>query len=293
MNNSAANLSIIIANFNSGEYLLRCLESLKKSKDEVSIDVFVVDNASSDESLKNVKNKFPEINYIENKENLGFGKANNIALKKVNTPYVLFLNPDTQVDRGTIPFLIKFMEEDKKIGAVTCKVVLEDGSLDWASHRAFPNPLVALSYALNIDRFYHKTSEDLTKVHEVDVISGAFFLTRKSILDKIGGFDEDYFMYGEDIDLCFRIKKAGYKIMFVPSVKIIHHKGISSGLKEHSQNKTTADIETRKRALDNFYQTKKIFYKKHYQKKYPSFVGWLVNFGIDLMWSRAKRKMVV
>lgn len=291
MNNLAANLSIIIVNFNSGKYLLKCLDSLENS--EIKKEVYVVDNASQDNSISLAEKKYHNIHFIENKENLGFGKANNTALKEINTPYVLFLNPDCEVLPGALKVMVDFMDNHPEVGAASCKVEKEDGSLDLASHRGFPTPFASLLYFLGDDSLYHLTSRNMKEVHEVDGISGAFFLTRKSTLEKVGNFDEEYFLYGEDLDLSYRIKKEGFKIMYIPKVRIIHHKGISSGLKKHSQHLTTASLESRKKALDSFYQTMKIFYKKHLEKKYPFFISWLVYLGINLKWFLAKRKMEV
>jgi GT2 family glycosyltransferase len=146
---------------------------------------------------------------------------------------------------------------------------------------------------LGNDSLYHLTDRNLEEIHEVDAITGAFFFTRKSVFEKVGYFDEDYFMYAEDIDLCYRIKKAGYKIMYIPKVSVLHSKGVSSGLKKHSQNISQANLETRKRSLNYFYKTMKIFYKKHYEKSYPFFINWLVYLGINLRWFLAKRKLTV
>src|SRR3989338_8710466 len=229
-------LSIVIVNYNGGDFLIQCLSSLEKASDEVLMDIWVVDNASSDNSIKEAKKKFPKNNYILNEDNLGFGNTNNI----------------------------------QDVGAATCKVEKLNGSIDFASHRGFPTPWAAFLYfILQDDSLYHLTNNDLEKSHEVDGIAGAFFLTRKSVLGKVGLFDEDYWLYAEDLDLCFRIKEAGFKIMYVPSVKIIHHKGVSSGIKRHSAEITTATVESRRRAFDSFYETMKIFYKKHLEERYP------------------------
>lgn len=289
-----AKLSIIIVNYNAGDFLNECLGSLEKARDEISFDVWVVDNASGDDSLKNAEKKFPDFKYIKNSENLGFGKANNIALKQIKTEYILLLNPDSEVLTGTLKYMVEYMEQYSEVGVATCRVEKEDGSLDWASHRGFPTPWASfLYYFLKDDSLYHKTYQDLLKAHEVDAIAGAFFITRKSVLDKVGLFDEDYFLYAEDLDLCFRIKQAGFKVMYVPDVKIIHHKGISSGLKKHSQEISTASLESRKRAFNSFYETMIIFYRKHLSQKYPFFINWLVYLGINLKWWLAKRKMTV
>ena len=287
------NLSIVIVNFNAGDFLQNCLQSLEKVREDTLFDVWVVDNASQDGSIEKAKQKFPQNHYIENKENLGFGKANNIALRQIKTEYVLFLNPDAKVLDKTLEFMLNYLDENPDVGAATCKVEKMDGSLDWASHRGFPTPWASFMFFLGDDSLYHLTEHDLTKAHEVDAISGAFFMTRKSVLDKVGLFDEDYFLYAEDIDLCFRIKQAGFKVMYVPEVKILHLKGVSSGIKKESLQITTAKDKSRKRALDSFYQTMVIFYQKHLAKDYPFFINWLVYLGINFKWFLAKRKMEV
>ena len=190
--------------------------------------------------------------------------------------------------------MLKFMEDNPTVGAATCRVELANGLLDWSSHRGFPTPIAAFFYYfLGNDKYYHLSDRDMENIHEVDGITGAFFLTRKSVLDKVGLFDKDYFMYAEDLDLCFRIKKAGYKIIFIPSVKIIHYKGISSGIKEHSQNLSQATETVKIKAFNAFYETMKIFYRKNLAYRYPFFVNWLVYLGINLKWAIAKRKLQV
>jgi GT2 family glycosyltransferase len=289
-------LTVSIVNYNAGEYLLKCLESLKKVSDEVLMDIWVVDNASTDNSIKRVQGSgfMVQIHYILNKENLGFGKAHNQVLKNLKSDYVLILNPDVEVEKGVLKYMISYMDENQNVGVSTCKILQSDEKLDWASHRGFPTPWASFKYYfLKDDSSYHMSDQDMEKTHEVDALSGSFFLTRKSVLEKVGNFDEDYFMYAEDIDLCYRIKEAGFKVMYVPEVKIIHHKGISSGLKKHSQGATTASLETRQRSLNAFYETMGIFYRKHLAKNYPFFINWVVYLGINLKWFLAKRKLTV
>jgi len=284
-------LSIVILNYNSGNFLTECLRSLEKG---VNLDIWIVDNGSTDESISLARKNFPGIHYILGKENLGFSKGNNLALRKIRNEYILMLNPDTEVFPDTLNYMTAFMQNNQDVGAATCKVELSNGKLDPASHRGFPTPLASfLYYFLKNDSLYHLSSRDMRKDHEVDAISGSFFLTRKSVLDKVGLFDEDYFMYAEDLDLCFRIKKAGYKIMYIPEVKIIHHKGVASGLKSHSQKITTATYDSRLKAFNAFYETMKIFYKKNLEKSYPFFINWLVYLAIDLKWFLAKGKLQV
>lgn len=291
---SKNSLTVSIVNFNSGDFLIRCLDSLEKVKDEANLDIWVVDNASSDDSLQRAKAKFPKVQFIENSQNLGFGRAHNEVLENLKTEYVLIFNPDTKINAGVLSYMTRYMERNPDVGASSCKLVLDNGRMDWASHRGFPTPYASFRYYfLGNDSLYHLTEKPMDKPHEVDAISGSFFLTRKSVLDKVGFFDEDYFMYGEDIDLCFRIKKAGFKVMYIPEVFITHYKGVSSGLKSHSQGITTADINTKQRSLDAFYSAMKIFYKKNLRKNYPLLTNWLVNLGINIKWWMAKRKLTV
>ncbi len=287
-------LTISIVNFNAGDYLIKCLESLKKIENELEFDVFIVDNNSSDGSQEKAKEKFPQFNFIFNKENLGFGKAHNLVLKKANTPYLLTLNPDSEVPPGTLKFVSDYMDTNLDVGIASSRVEKEDGSIDAASHRGFPTPFASFLYFfLKNDRLYHLTNRDMSKTHEVDSVVGAFMFIRKSVLEKTGYFDEDYFLYGEDIDLCFRVKKAGFKVMYVPEVKILHVKGVSSGIKKHSQRNSGADNSTKNKSLGYFYMTMKIFYKKHYAKKYPFFLNWLVYLGIDIRLFLTRRKKIV
>ncbi len=286
-------LTISIVNYNAGEYLLRCLGSIKKCSDEADITTYVVDNVSVDDSIKQAKAKFPEVHFIDNSENIGFGRAHNQIIEKLKTDYILILNPDVEIEKGVISRMIDFMEQDDSIGVSTCKVVFPDGKIDLTAHRGFPTLLASILYFLGNDKLYHMTGADLNTIHEVDSVAGAFMLIRKTALDKAHGFDKDYFLYAEEIDLCFRIKKAGFKVMYVPDVKIIHFKGVSTGIKKHSQEISTATKETKIRSLNSFYKTMIIFYKKHYAKQYPFFVNWFIYSAIYTKWWMAKRKLTV
>ncbi len=287
-------LTISIVNYNAGDFLLQCLESINKASGEVSLKTVVVDNDSKDDSIKRAKARFPDVEYTLNTENVGFGRAHNQVLKSLDTEYVLILNPDCHLEMGTLDYMIQFMDTYGDVGAASCKLEKEDGSMDIASHRGFPTPWASFKYYfLKDDSLYHLTDRDMNMTHEVDSIVGAFFLTRKTVLEKVGLFDEDYFMYAEDIDLCLRIKQNGFKVMYVPEVKILHHKGISSGLKKETTTKSTIDPKAKLRAFNAFYESMLLFYKKHYDKQYPFFINWLVYLGIHLKWKMAKRKLTV
>lgn len=286
-------LSIVILNFNSGEYLTKCLDSIKHVEDEAKISIIVIDNNSSDDSLNLAKSKFKNVNFIKNNENVGFSKGYNPTLKNIKTEYILLLNPDCILEKGVIKKTLEDFENNEKVGAVTPKIILSNGKIDLTAHRGFPTPWASLLYALGDDSLYHLTNKMSDQIHEVDSITGAFFLTKKSILESVGYLDERFFLYGEDIDLSLRIKKKGFKILYDPEVKVIHNKGISSGLKKHSQELSKADQQTKSKARNAFYEAMILFYDKHYKNHYPFFITWLVYLGIYLKWGLAKVKSTV
>ncbi len=287
------NLTISIVNYNSGEYLSKCLESIRNVSDEAKIEIVVVDNDSTDESLSLAVEKFPQVKFIRNKENIGFGKAHDLVLKKLDTEFALILNPDCILEKGVLAKLLNFLAENPDVGAISPKIILPGGHVDLTAHRGLPTPWASMLYFLGDSSKYHLTDKDMEKPHEVDSISGAFFLTKKEVLTKVGLFDERFFLYGEDIDLCIRVKQAGFKIIYYPDVSITHFKGVSSGLKNHSQDITKANLQTRIRALNAFYEAMFIFYDKHFKDKYFFLINWLVYIGIYLRWGLARIKKTV
>ena len=280
-------LSIIIVNYNTKNFLRRCLESLNFNE-----EIIIVDNSSSDGSPAMVAKEFPQVKLIKNKKNLGFAKANNLGIKKASGRYILFLNPDTVVQKNTLKTMIKFMDENPQVGAATCRVELPNGQLDQACHRGFPTAWNAFCYFSGLGKVFPKskifagyslTYLPLDKIHEIDASAGAFLIVRREVGEDLKWFDEDYFWYGEDLDFCYRLKQKGWKIMFVPTTKIIHWKGAASGIKKHSQKISPAKKQTRIKATKASIEVMRIFFKKHYQKKYPRFVYWLVMSGIKLL----------
>ena len=276
-------LSIIIVSYNTKDYLEDTLQSIKQSTDHLEKEIIVVDNASTDGSLE-MLNKFNWVKLINNNHNLGYAAANNSGLKQARGEYILFLNSDTKIFPHTLSTMIDFMDQHPDVGISTCRVELPSGQIDPASHRGFPTPWNALTYFLGLEKLlpktkffsgYHQSWKDMTQVHDIDSPAGAFFLTRKSILDQIGGFDNQFFMYAEDLDLALRIKQAGWKIMYVPLTKIIHHKKQSGRASSH--------LLTRLRTQQHFFTTMKLFYNKHYQRQYSPLVRWLVLTGIRLI----------
>ena len=280
-------LSVIILNFNTKDLLAGCLSSVLGSAgfEKGGLEIIVVDNASTDGSVEMLNNKFPHLKVIRNKINVGFSAGNNIGIAESEGKYILLLNSDTKVEPNTIRGMIDFMDEDKLIGAATCKLELGDGSLDFASHRGFPTPWNSFFYfILPLARIfpksglfggYHQGWKDFSVPHEVDVISGAFFMVKRSVIRKVGLLDERFFMYGEDIDWCYRIKKEGYKIMYNPHFKTVHYK-------KQSGRSCKNDRTLRKKTHSMFAETMGQFYMKHYVEKYPKLLTWLVKLGIGM-----------
>lgn len=285
-------LSIITVSYNTKEFIRKLLSSIEENiSKEISYEVVVVDNASSDSSVLMIKKEFPKVKLIANKDNLGFSKANNIGIKKASkSRYVLFLNPDTLLEKGTIEYMIKFMDEHSNAGASTCKVIMGNGEIDDATHRGFPTPWNSLTHFSGISKLMPKSTflngyylgwKDIDKVHEIDALAGAFMLVRREAGEDVRWWDEDYFFYGEDIDFCYMLKQKGWKIYYVPNVSIFHHKGVSGGIKKNSKEISTATKETRVRITKSRFNAMKIFYKKHYAKKYPGLLTLLVMLGIN------------
>ena len=285
-------LSIIILSYNVKDLLRNCLQSLEKVKGEVDFEIIVVDNASSDQSVEMVRNEFPTVKLIKNKSNLGFAAGNNKARSIAKGEYVLFLNSDTIVYKNTLKKTVEFLDQNKKAGAVTCKVLLPDGGLDKDARRSFITPWIGLTHIfLKLDRIFSKSKLfsqywygyiSPNKTHEVDAIQGAFFLTRKKILDEIDWFDEDYFLDGEDIDLCWKIKEKSWKIYYYPKVKILHYKGSSKG-KTESENKNKIPLKDKLRFRLSGVNSMEIFYRKRLWNKYPLFLNVIVIIGIRLL----------
>lgn len=296
-------VSIIIVSYNTKDILLECIQSIVSTAKDVRYEIIIVDNASVDGTVEEISNiKFPisNIKFIQNKENLGFSKANNIGVGKATGKYILFLNSDTVVHKDTIKTMVEFMDAHTDAGAATCKVQLPNGELDDASHRGFPTPWNAFCHFSGLSQIFSKSRifagyslgwKDLSSIHEIDALAGAFMMVRREAGDKVVWWDKDYFWYGEDLDFCYRLKEKGWKIYFVPTVSILHYKGVSGGLKKSSEHITKASSETRKRATHARFEAMEIFYKKHYNNKYPKLLTWLILRGIELKRTVALRQV--
>lgn len=293
---SKIDLSIIILNYNAKDFVVECLESISRAdKNGYLLEVIVVDNNSTDGSVEAL-HKFPILNLqfqiIQNKDNVGFSKGNNIGMQYADGRYVLFLNPDTVVGKDTLSYIIRYMDDNPDVGAATCKLELASGRLDEAAHRGFPTPWNAFCHFSGIERLFpHSrwfsgyTLGYLPKniTHDIDALSGAFMMVRRKAGEKVSWWDEDYFWYGEDLDFCYRLKRGGWKIMYVPKVSTLHYRGVSSGVKRDTKEFSIATRRIRKMAANASIEAMRIFYKKHYVGKYPAPVLWLVWAGIWIL----------
>ena len=269
-------LSVVIVNYNVVFFLEQCLNSVFAASKNLNVQIFVVDNNSVDGSINMLKENFSSVVLIENKENVGFSKANNQAIKRANSPYVLLLNPDTVIEEDTFDKCIDFMNSNTDCGGLGLRMLDGKGNFLPESKRGFPSPSVAfykifgLSYLFPKSQkfgWYHLGFLSEFEVNEVDVLSGAFMLLRTETLEKVGLLDEQFFMYGEDIDLSYRIKLGGYKNYYFPETKIIHYKGEST--KKSSVNYVFV-----------FYKAMILFAKKHFSNKNANLFSFAINLAI-------------
>ncbi len=271
-------LSIVIVNYNVKYFLEQCLHSVKKAIDGIETEVFVVDNNSVDGSCNHIRERFPWVKLIENQDNVGFSKANNQAIRLSSGKYVLLLNPDTVVEEDTFSKCINFMDEHPDAGSLGVKMIDGRGQYLPESKRALPTPWVAFYKIFGFSSLfpkskifgkYHLGYLDKDKVNEIDILAGAFMFLRKETLEKVGLLDEDYFMYGEDIDLSYRITKGGFKNYYYPETTIIHYKGEST--KKGSLNYVVV-----------FYNAMIIFATKHFTSKRARAYSMVIQLAIYL-----------
>lgn len=285
-------LSIVILSYNTKDLLKNCLESVKKArKNGFGVQTIVVDNASTDGSQDMVKKDFPWTDLVLSKKNLGYSGGNNLGLTKVKGEYILFLNSDVEIEPDALVKMMNFIKSDGKIGAITPKVMLYSGGIDPDCHRGFPSPWASLTYFLGLEKIfpksrifgkYHMGYQDYNKPHEMDAGFGTFMFVRRKTLRQVGNWDEEYFFYGEDLDLFYRIKQAGWKVMFYPEVLALHHKGASSGLRRESRNVARADRTITLKTAKASIKAWEVFYKKFYKGKYNSLITLIVLTGIRI-----------
>ena len=271
-------LSIIIVNYNVKYFLAHCLLSVLYASKNSQVEVFVVDNMSQDGSVEMVKEKFPWVKLIANEENVGFAKANNQAVELSTGKYILYLNPDTIVPEDCFEKCIAYMDAHEKVGALGCRLIDGKGIFLPESKRGFPTAQAAffkisgLSSIFKKSTFFNQYHLGFLSEHEtneVDVLVGCFMFCRKKVIDEVGSFDEEYFMYGEDIDLSYKIKQAGFSNVYFPETTVIHYKGEST--KKGSLN-----------YVKMFYQAMIIFAKKHFKNSQKGLFVMLIQFAIYL-----------
>lgn len=276
MGNSKFDISVVIVNYKVKEYISNLLSSLEKAKGELSLQIIVVDNNSGDDSISYLSKRYPEVTYIENQENLGFGKANNQALDIADGEYTLIINPDTLVSEDTLQVLVAHMIENDRCGACGCKILNPDGSFAPESKRSVPTLRTAISKVLGLNSIFPKSKLfgsyylgwiDPDEPAQIPVLSGSFMFWRTNVLKTLGGFDERFFMYGEDIDLCYRIQDTGYHIDYVPATSIIHYKG------ESTRKGDLKYVRIFNKALFQFFD-------KHHSKNYSQLFKGLVFIAI-------------
>ena len=252
-------LSVIIVNYKVKHYLEQCLRSVAEASRGIAVEVIVVDNASGDGSVEYLRERFPDVTIIASEENLGFARANNLAIRNSRGQYVLLLNPDTIVAEETFRDFITFMDSTPDAGGCGAYMLHTDGSFAPESRRGLPTPFVAFCKMSGLASLFPKSRTfgryymrylNENEVNRIEIMSGAFMFLRRDALDKAGLLDEDFFMYGEDIDLSYRILKAGYNNYFLPS-RILHYKGEST-------------VKSSYRYVHTFYRAMELFFNKHY-----------------------------
>lgn len=283
-------LAVVILNYNRADLLADCLGSIFAHPTTCMLDVWVVDNASSDNSVEIVRTKFPHVHLVVSEYNGGFAYGNNLALRKIiysaeeggstkNVPdYVLLLNNDTIVPPGALDGLVAYLENHIDVGVVGPKLVLPDGSLDLACRRSFPTPMVAFYRMVGLSRLfprsrwfgrYNLTYLDPNVEAEVDSVVGACMLVRTSVIREVGLLDEQFFMYGEDLDWAYRIKQYGWRVVYYPTVQILHYKRAAST--RHALPSIRA-----------FYDAMRIFHRKHYAAITSPPLNILIEVGITI-----------
>lgn len=255
-------LSVVILNYNVRYFLELCVQSVQAALKDIPSEIIIIDNNSLDDSCAMVKAKFPELRLIENKENVGFSKANNQAVRVAQGEYVCILNPDIVVTENTFQELLQFSQKKpKKLGIISCRLIDGSGQFLPESKRNFPTVAVAFQKLIGLSRHYYANQIEEFAETEVEVLAGALMFLKRSLYTTLNGFDEDFFMYGEDIDLSYRARQLGYKNYYLGTTTVLHFKGEST-MKNTVQSK-------------RFYEAMQLFYKKHL--KANIFIEVLVN----------------
>ncbi len=284
-----APLSIIIVNYNSRRFLSACLRSLTQFRGDTAFRVVVVDNASEDQDFGDLRRDNPEVLFLLNSENRGFSAACNQGIREIDADLYLFLNPDCEVNEGTIDRCADYLRKHPDIGVLGCRVTNPDGSLQLACRRRIPRPSSALYRLLGLSILfprskrlaaYNMTYMPPSETHEVEAVSGSFLMFRRSVLDSVGLMDEDYFLYGEDLDFCYRAHRSGWKVVYFADAQVTHYKGMS-GI---SQSRMT---------LFHYHRSMEIFYRKHYGREAPFLQNWAVVAAIRILYQWKRLMMLL
>jgi GT2 family glycosyltransferase len=286
-------LSIIIVSYNTSVLTTQCIDTLSLAlmSSLLKWEIIVVDNASTDDSVVRIQEYANDhqvpVKIMVNRKNNGFGAANNLGVEQAGGKYILLLNSDTIINNLHFDDLMQFVSAHPDMGIMSIRLMLPDGSMDPACHRGFPTLWRSFCYLTGIEKTteripflnqitggYHLTHLPLNTAHEIETPSGAFFLMKKIVFESVGGFDEQFFMYGEDVDLAFRVKKNGYKNWYYPKQSITHIKG-QSGLKQ------SLGSQKNKQVNEHFYRAMGIFFNKHYAWQYPQLISQLVHMLLD------------
>lgn len=290
-------MSVIVVSYNTRQLLDDCLGSLLVADvPPGGMEIIVVDNASADGSVEMVSGKYPQVILLPCNENLGFSAANNRGSAVARGEYLLFLNSDTVVYSDSLVKPLAYLRENPQVGALTVRLIYPNGERDPDNHRGFPTPWNAMCHFSGLSRLFPRSPrfngyflsyEDFSQVHGVPVIAGSYMMMPRALDRQLGGWDETYFFYGEDIDYCYRISAAGYEIVYYPLVEVLHYKGASSGLRKESADVARPPKETRIKVARESIRAMQIFYSKFYRDKYPKPVTALVLAGIRLRgWAR-------
>ena len=292
-----ADLSAIIVNFNARDLLKDCVDNLLETGEFQKI--VVVDNDSIDGSVELIENKFGdelasgEVKLIKTLNN-GLAAGNNLGLAQIDSKYVLYIGSDCYPTKDAIQKCVAFMEKNADVGISTAKLVMRDGTLDWHAHRGFSTPWAALTYFAGLSKFFPKSKlfnqyflgfKDFSKPHEIDLCITHFMLVRADANKKVGKWDEDYFLFGEDVDFCYRMKQLDYKIMYLSDIEVLHIKGASMGRKSAEGVDTVSKkLEITKKIMSSGRsKAQQQFYEKHYRDKYPWILTSIVLLGIFLL----------
>lgn len=273
-------VSILIISYKDGAFVDECIDSiLMQSYENKEIIIKNQESDTSQETYERISKKYPEIKVI-NGENNGLSKGSNECVRASSGDYLLFMGGDARFqDENTLNGLVDYMESDDKVGASTAKLVLADGSLDMDAHRAFPSPWISFTRLFGLQKLFPNSSffngyflpnRDMSKPHEIDLCISHFMIIRRNVYEEIKGFDEDFFLYGEDVDFCYRVKEAGYKIMYLPQFAVTHLKGGSVGVRKTTRHLAKRPKEHRVKMQQLTTNAMILFVRKHYFGKYPT-----------------------